>query len=194
MESRFVYRLFYPQVPIIVCSKSRKEVAAMPANSCIPVSNTPAMVALAVNKKSKTARIIRASGKFSLNWLNYNARRAREYAITLSKPSDFSVTGSYDKLSSNKIPYLIENGQPFLAEAEANALCRVVRRVECGDHDLFLARVLRGRAGGDFLSIKYWQFRKYKPILYLGSAMSPPLTTIRGRPKIIKYSLITGNP
>ncbi|MGI0079223.1 MAG: flavin reductase family protein, partial [Nitrososphaerales archaeon] len=152
---------------------------AMPANSCITVSSKPAMIALAVNKKSRTNSIIRASGTFSLNWLNYKVPKLRDYVFTLANPSDFSDKGDYDKLSSNGIPYLVENGQPFLIEAEANALCRNVRRVECGDHYLFLAKVIWGRASEDFLPISYWQFRRYKPILYLGSPMASPLTTIR---------------
>lgn len=151
----------------------------MPANSCISVSIKPAMIALAVNKKSRTNTIIRASGKFSLNWLNYKVPRLRSQVLDLARPTD-SKDKYGDKLSLKGIPYFIENGLPVLVEADANALCRTVRRIACGDHDLYLAMVIRGRASEDFLSVKYWEFKKYKPMLYLGSAEDNPLTTILG--------------
>ena len=84
VEPALIYRLFYPQVPVIVCAKHDEKIAAMTANSVMSVSDRPAMISIAVNSKSRTGLIIRASGKFSINWLSYNAA-STNVVIDLSK-------------------------------------------------------------------------------------------------------------
>jgi flavin reductase (DIM6/NTAB) family NADH-FMN oxidoreductase RutF len=61
-----VYRLFNPQVPVIICSKFKRDIAAMPANSCSPASDSPPLVSLALKKEIKTNRIVRLSSRFSI--------------------------------------------------------------------------------------------------------------------------------
>lgn len=168
-----VYRLFNPQVPAILCSKKGAEVAAMPANSCSSLSDSPPMVSVALKKGLRTNRIVRLSSLFSISWLSFDAPSSRKIVMDLAKPTD-----SRDKLKENGVPYFLVRGTPVPREACAYAVCKVTRRLSAGDHDLFLATVIEARAISDFIEDGYWRFETYKPILYLGSVKSDPLTTI----------------
>ena len=134
------------------------------------------MVALSLQKKIKTISVIRKSRIFSANWLNYRSPEQRKYALDLARPGN-----GEDKLSLMEVPYFLDSDTPVLDQAEAIMLCRVSRILECGDHDLIVAKVSRARASGDFFPKRYWEFKKYKPMVYLGSTMDDPLSTIAGR-------------
>ena len=86
IEPSLTYRLFYPQVPMIVCAKHGEDVAGMTANSVMSVSDSPPKVSLAISAKSRTSRIIRDSRRFSINWLSYHDASSRKAVIDLSKP------------------------------------------------------------------------------------------------------------
>lgn len=165
--------MFYPQVPVIVCSKFMDQIAAMPANSCMSISNKPAMVALAIYTTSRTASVVRRSRKFSINWINYVDRDARRALLDLSKSlADKNVK---DKLSANGVPYSLQLRIPVIASAEAFALCNLKRTLLTGDHYLFVGHITAAYASPDFE--EYWKFSKYSPPLYLGSNRSRPLRT-----------------
>lgn len=172
-----VYRLFNPQVPVIICSKFRKEIAAMPANSCSSVSNSPPLVSLALKKGIRTNTIVRSSQVFSLNWINFEPESSRRIVLDLAKPS-LEKRSYRDKLNEYNIPYRILKGAPVLNNARAFALCRINKQLAVGDHDLFIARVTYARAIRDFTEDEYWRFQDYKPVLYVGSIRRNPLITM----------------
>jgi flavin reductase (DIM6/NTAB) family NADH-FMN oxidoreductase RutF len=173
VETTLVYRLFYPQVPVIICAKLDIDIAAMPANSCISISNQPPVVALALFRHGRTASIIQNSKSFSINWLNFKDGSSEEAILNLANTSKSKAR---DKLKMNKIEYRLENGLPIISNSEAYATCALQRVIGTGDHNLFIARVQSARASQDFK--KYWKFRRYDPILYLGSDKSKPLVTL----------------
>jgi flavin reductase (DIM6/NTAB) family NADH-FMN oxidoreductase RutF len=177
VRPRIVYRLFNPQVPVIVCSKYRKAVAGMPANSCASVSDSPSMICLALKRDSRTNKILRESGKFSINWLSFEPERSRLIVLDLARPSK-QRSKSFDKLKDSNIPYSTIRGIPVLDDACAFVLCAVERRIQTGDHDLFISRVISAQAIEDFAEEEYWSFRTYKPILYIGSIRPNPLITL----------------
>lgn len=168
VNSSHAYRLFYPQVPLIVASRYGKLVAAMPANSCMPISDDPPLFAVSVRRGLKTNRILRKSKRFSVNWLGFADRSV----ITLLSES----SNSSDKLRSFKIGYREVLGAPVLERAQAYAICERTLIERAGDHDLILGQVLGAMASLDF--DEYWKFESYKPILYLGSDYRNPFTTI----------------
>ena len=173
-----VYRLFNPNVPVIVCSKFGQDVAAMPANSCSPISDSPPMISLAVRKGIRTNLVISSASRFSINWVNFEPERLRRTVLELAKPFEPASRGK-DKLEQHRIPYVVVGGIPVLVDACAFALCKVRKQLSTGDHDLFVAAVTRARAIHDFTEDGYWRFEDYEPVLYLGSIHANPLTTIR---------------
>jgi flavin reductase (DIM6/NTAB) family NADH-FMN oxidoreductase RutF len=177
VDGSVLYRLFNPQVPVVVCSKHREEVAAMPANSCVSISDSPSMVALAIRIGSRTNRVVSRSRSFSISWVNYTADKSRDIILKLSGGVPRKEEEP-DKLKALGIPYALVRGIPVPSGAQAFALCEVERKERTGDHDLFVARSRLVRASRDFTRDQYWRFRSYRPALYLGSIRSKPMVTL----------------
>lgn len=170
VSPKFVYRLFYPQVPTIICAKHRNEVAGMPANSCIPVSDNPPLVSVAINKKSRTNKIMSKASHFSLNWIDYEDKE-------ISKSLALPMKGvGEDKLKDSNVSYYVKNGVPILKNCRAYAICKVEKKIRTGDHDLFIASLIQARASRDFNQT--WRFKEYRPLLYLGSESKIEYTTL----------------
>lgn len=172
VKGNLVYRLFYPQVAMVICSMHEGSVGAMPAVSCISISDEPPIVALAVSIRSRTNWIIKKSRKFSVNWVDQRNVRLRRLIIDLARP----VEGP-DKLRVNNAPYTIELGAPVIAGCSAYAICRVRKVNRLGDHDLFVAEVVLAKAVAEAF-VTYWNFKRYKPSIYFGSNETNPLRSV----------------
>jgi flavin reductase (DIM6/NTAB) family NADH-FMN oxidoreductase RutF len=122
------------------------------------------MVALSVFRKSRANSIIARSRRFSINWINHSNEKLRAAILELGNSFSESVL---DKLQEVGVDYGLEGGVPVIKGSMAFELCQVERKYREGDHDLFIASVEGARAYDDF--VKYWRFRSYKPIFYLGS-------------------------
>jgi len=154
---------------MVIASRYRKDVAAMPANSCMPVSSDPPHFAVSVKRDLKTDQILKRSKVFSVNWIGYNDKRI----ITLLSKSSKSA----NKLDAFDIPYQEILGAPVISSAEAYAICQKKSVQKVGDHDLIVASVTGVMASIDF--DENWKFEDYRPILYLGSSFQDPFTTIQ---------------
>lgn len=176
VSPRIVYRLFNPQVPVVICSKFRNEIAAMPANSCSSASESPPMISVAVRIGTRTNHVIQECSRFSVNWMNFEPKHSRKTILELASPSPHDL--NYDKLKQHNIPYFMLQRTPVLEQACAFAVCKVNKQIRTGDHDLFIADVVCAMAPRDFTAYGYWRFKRYKPILYLGSIRRDPLVTI----------------
>lgn len=171
-----VYRLFNPRVPVIICSKFGDDIAAMPANSCSSVSDSPPLISVAIKRDTKTSSVLRKSSFLSINWLNFKAEDSSSVILRLSSAVD--KNSNHDKLGFYGIPYSIIGQTPVLRQACAYAICGVVKRLRTGDHELFIAKVIKAMAIRDFTNEGYWRFKSYKPILYVGSIRRDPFVTI----------------
>lgn len=169
VKPEFVYRLFYPQVPLILCAKS-KGISSMPVASAVPVSDNPPKIVVAVKKELRTNHILSDSSTFSLNWIDFKKRNL------VTKLAKFRASSDRDKLRALKISYRIVLGAPVLEESVAYLILRKEKKIDVGDHSLFLGRILGAMASLDF--DEYWSFRKYRPILYLGSEKKNQFATL----------------
>jgi len=149
---------------MVVAAKSGNLVAAMPANSCMPVSHDPPLFAVSIKTTAKTARVINESQKFSVNWIGFSERKI----INLMTQSNDSP----DKLASLQIPYFQVFDTPVLSRAVGYAVCEAISTQPTGDHELIIAKVLGAMATLDF--DQNWKFEEYQPILYLGSSFRNP--------------------
>ncbi|MDG6996574.1 MAG: flavin reductase family protein, partial [Nitrososphaerota archaeon] len=164
VKKQVAYRLFYPQVPVILCAKHGRSVAAMPANSCMPLSDSPTLVGVSVRNGSKTEKVLSKAPSFSLCWLGYSVESERIVNDLSSKAGSEA-----DKLKTFGIPYKTIGGVPVLDDSEAFIVCRKMSSEEIGDHTLFVGIIQTARASSDFSEDEYWRFNSYKPMLYLGS-------------------------
>ncbi len=157
------YRLFYPAVPVVVASSYGGTVSAMAVVTAVSVSNVPPRVGFASLKTHSTYRTIVSSRSFSMSWLTRS--HAREVELLGSKGGK----GVTDKLRSVGLKH--DKGRvldvPVIDAAVATLECAVVDIVTLGDHDFIVGEVMAAYAQPDFSG--YWQFKRYRPILYVGS-------------------------
>ena len=98
------------------------------------VSFEPQQVVVAVRKDQHTHDLVESGGVFSLNFLDTEQEDlARKFTEPL-EPENGQVGGS---------PYATgETGAPLFEEAFANLECRVVGKMEAGDHTVYLGEVV----------------------------------------------------
>lgn len=170
-----VHRIFYPVVPIIVTSQSRKRIGGMAAVSCMPISVNPPLVGISISPKNRTHGLVKTSGCFALNWLD-----AQDIA-KVAYCGFVSGSGIKDKISASGFHTRPgkELSLPIISEAHATAECRVVDRFVLGDHDLFIGEVVVAYATDDF--DQYWLFKEYSPILYIGLDDDPVRKFIKAK-------------
>jgi flavin reductase (DIM6/NTAB) family NADH-FMN oxidoreductase RutF len=101
------------------------------------VSHSPAMVAIAEHPGSRTSRLIRDSGEFSVSLL-HDSQQDLAAAAGKSAPGP-------DKFATLRIP-VVEPPEGLLAPAIGGSIailwCRVVHSVETGDHQLYVGEVV----------------------------------------------------
>jgi flavin reductase (DIM6/NTAB) family NADH-FMN oxidoreductase RutF len=158
-----VYRLFYPAVPVVVASSFRDTVSAMAVVTAVSVSDVPPRVGFASLRTHSTYKTIESSRSFSMSWLDRSL--AREVELLGSKREE----GVKDKLASAGLKH--RRGRvldvPVIDAAAATLECSVVKVESLGDHDFIVGEVKASYSESDFS--EYWQFRRYRPILYIGS-------------------------
>jgi flavin reductase (DIM6/NTAB) family NADH-FMN oxidoreductase RutF len=97
------------------------------------VSFEPQQVVIAVRKDQHTHDLIEQGGVFSLNFLDTDQEDlARKFTQAL-QPENGTLAGS--------AYYTGETGAPLFDEAFANLECRVVGKLEAGDHTVYLGEV-----------------------------------------------------
>jgi flavin reductase (DIM6/NTAB) family NADH-FMN oxidoreductase RutF len=129
---------------LIVGSKGAgDEVNAMTANWVMQVSFHPPLVAVAVEQDAHTRALIDAGRVFSIN-------------VVRSGPDAEALVGKFvkpAKRAGNKLEdeefTTGETGAPLLAKALSWFECRVVNRVEIGDHVLYVGEVVGAGLNGE---------------------------------------------
>jgi flavin reductase (DIM6/NTAB) family NADH-FMN oxidoreductase RutF len=159
-----VYRLFYPNVPVIVAASYDNIVSAMPVVSLVSLSNKPSRVGFSSFTTHSTYKTILSAHSFSISWLDKRFVNAVEL---LGLPR---VTSVNDKLAFAGFEH--HKGRtldvPVIDSASAVLECSLLNTYNFGDHDLIIGDVKAAYASEDFS--EYWQFKDYHPILYIGSA------------------------
>jgi flavin reductase (DIM6/NTAB) family NADH-FMN oxidoreductase RutF len=133
-----------PNVLCLVGSRAGDEWNAMTASWVTQVAMEPVLVAISVDAKAVTNRLIRDGGAFSVNlWSRDDTRPF----VKFSKPA------AHDDGTLNGRPVRVgSTGVPVFDEAVVWMECRLWETVPCGSHDLFLGEVVAagfGEGAGD---------------------------------------------
>ncbi|MBI3841125.1 MAG: flavin reductase [Thaumarchaeota archaeon] len=157
-----IHRLFYPQVAAVLCAKAGGRVSAMPVVSYASVSSSPPMVAVACAPGSYTCRLATRARAFSLCILG------KKELGSVERLAATSGSTHRDKLTYAGLAH--ERGRcldvPVISSAAAVLECALSARKKLGDHLLLVGEVRASFASRAFSD--FWDFRKYKPILYAG--------------------------
>ena len=157
-----LHRLFYPQVPAVLSAQLQGRVSAMPVVSYASVSDSPPLVVVGCNPASFTCKLAMRSGAFSLSLLD------RSHLSSVERLATTSGTKVGDKLASVGLHHRkgVRLAVPVIEGAEATLECKVDSKLKLGDHVLLVGLVKAARSSGAFSD--FWDFHKYRPILYAG--------------------------
>lgn len=158
-----LYRLFYPQIAVIIASSVRDRVEAIVINSVISGSSDPPRVVCAIKREAAILAMVRESKSFSVNWMDSRFVEAVDFLGFQRKGN------AKDKIKAAGLTWLpgSKTSAPTVSEAAATLECTLNRVVPLGDNDLVVGNVVSTRTSGDFS--EYWQFKTYKPLIYFGT-------------------------
>jgi flavin reductase (DIM6/NTAB) family NADH-FMN oxidoreductase RutF len=130
--------------PVAIVGAAHGEERSCGTGTALYVSLAPAMVAIAEHPGSRTARLIRESGEYSLSLL-------RDSQQDIAAAAGKSAAGP-DKFATLKIKTVdAPNGSqvPGVAGSLAVLWCRVVHTAPTGDHQLFVGEIVAHEVDGD---------------------------------------------
>jgi flavin reductase (DIM6/NTAB) family NADH-FMN oxidoreductase RutF len=123
-----------PNALCLVGSASGEEWNGMTQSWVSQVSMEPVLIAISVDNKAVTNRLIREGGAFSVNLWDRSDTRV---FVKFSKPA------KRDGMTLNGRPVRIgETGVPIFEEAVAWIECRLHDTIDVGTHTLFLGEVV----------------------------------------------------
>jgi flavin reductase (DIM6/NTAB) family NADH-FMN oxidoreductase RutF len=137
--NRVLWRI--PNVLCLVGAASGDELNGMTASWVTQVSMDPVLVAVSVDRRAVTHRLINEGGAFTVNlWSREDTRPF----VAFSKPA----RREGDSLNGRPVRTGV-TGAPIFVEAIAYLDCRLWRAVDCGSHTLFLGEVVDCGFQGD---------------------------------------------
>jgi len=162
-EAVKVYRLFYPQIAVIVASRTTHHVEAVAMNSVISGSSDPPRVVCALKGEAKILAVVRDSKSFSVNWMDSRFVKSVDFL-------GFQRAGNpRDKIKAAGLTWVpgTKTSAPVVSEAAAVLECTLDRVIPLGDNDLVVGNIVSVKTSRDFS--EYWQFKTYKPLIYFGA-------------------------
>lgn len=156
------HRLFYPDVPAVLCASDRGRVSAMPVTSCVALSEVPPLVGISCDPRAFTFLLVVGSRRFSLCFLD------RAYVSKMGFLATHSGRSGPDKLADAGLGHDrgIKLDVPVIRDSAAVLECSLTTRRRFGDHVLVVGKIESARAADDFH--EYWRYDAYRPILYTG--------------------------
>ncbi len=107
---------------------------ALTASWLTQVSSEPLMIALAVKSSHQSAQLIADAGNFAVNLI---AEGQEEFAKTFYGPAE----SGYRKLDGATVTDSPASNSPVLSGAVGYLDCKVVNKLDVGNHVLFIAEV-----------------------------------------------------
>jgi len=123
-----------PNVLCLIGSRAGDEWNGMTQSWVTQVAMEPVLVAVSIDAKAVTNRLIKETGAFSINLWDRDDTRP---FVKFSKPA------TKDAMTLNGRPIREGvTGVPIFEEAVAWLECTVWKAVDCGTHDLFIGEVV----------------------------------------------------
>lgn len=142
---RAAMRRFATTVSIITCAHGESRFG-MSATAITSLSVDPPSLLVCVNKSAATHRVLSRGGRFCVNILrSVHAGLSQAFSGKLKGEDRFRL-GNWGQT---------DEGLPFLADAQANLFCEIVRVVDYETHTVFIARVYSARAQEDVDPLLY---------------------------------------
>lgn len=133
-----------PNILCLIGSRHEDEWNGMTQSWVTQVAMEPVLIAISVDAKAVTNKLIRASRSFSVNiWSRSDTRPF----VKFSKPATKDGMALNGRTIIEKV-----TGAPIFEDAIAYLDCTLWETVGCGSHDLFIGEVVdAGIPGGDVI-------------------------------------------
>ncbi|BAA81597.1 putative flavoredoxin [Aeropyrum pernix K1] len=161
-------RVLYPVIPVVVTAEHQGRVGGMLAAWWMQASFTPPILAVAIAPERYTYKLVRESGVFAFNLLDF---KLVDKAPFLGDVSERLLPGKIREAGLNIVRGEVL-GAPLIAEASAAVELELVDVVEAGDHDVFLGEAKAVYTVDDFRG-GMWSLETYRPLMYLGRTRRP---------------------
>ena len=154
-------RLIQPSLAVLVSSSYNGRDALLTVAWVVPVSYVPSRVGIAISRERFSYDIIKNSGMFAINIMEF------DYVDSVYKAGTLSGRDVVDKFGVCGLTRIEGRSLPIAVVGEAIGVleCRVRDVVETGDHDLFIGDVVDAYAKDKYVT--HWDPGKYRPILYI---------------------------
>jgi flavin reductase (DIM6/NTAB) family NADH-FMN oxidoreductase RutF len=125
----------------LVGSRAGDEVNLMTANLVVQVCLEPKLVAVALERESVTARLVAASGGFTISLLARTDRDVVRRFVKPVKEVERSADGTVTAMAGHSVTQVGERRIPVLAAAAGYLVCALTRLEELGSHTLCIGEV-----------------------------------------------------
>ena len=163
-----VVRVLHPCVATLVTCSGRGVDNVLAVAWAMPVSADPPMVAVSISPKRYSYSLIEETGEFVVNVVSTDMLDAVWKCGTTSgrRVDKFSLAG-LEKISSKVVK------PPRVKGALASLECRVVDRVEVGDHVLFVGEVVAYHVDEEAFDVErsVWRLEKASILMHLGGEL-----------------------
>ncbi len=158
------YYQHYPQLAVVVTTRSKDKENAMTAVWHCAISYSPPLYGIAISPRRLTYRLIMESREFGVNFMPEDqAELIAQVGAAKGEEMDKFSAFNIGRQSPDKI------GAPLLADAYASYECRVVDHRSYGDHTLFVGEVVAVHSNPQaFNSQEVLDLKQVLPALYLG--------------------------
>lgn len=123
-----------PNVLCLVGSRAGDEYNGMTTSWVTQVAMEPVLVAISVDRKAVTNRLIRDGGSFTVNLWDRSDTRP---FVKFSKPADYEDGTLNGRPVRDGV-----TGAPIFEEAVIFIECSLWHTVDCGTHDVFIGEVV----------------------------------------------------
>ena len=154
-------RLIQPSLATLISSRYKDIDALLAVGWVTPVSYTPGKVAIAISPERFSYSIIKNSGLFAINIMEYDYVESIYCAGTVSGKDvkdKFSYCG-LNKMFGKALPI------PVVKEALGVVECKVSNSIITGDHEVFIGDIEVAYVKDKYTS--HWDVSKYHPVLYV---------------------------
>jgi flavin reductase (DIM6/NTAB) family NADH-FMN oxidoreductase RutF len=126
----------------LVGSRAGEEANLMTANLVVQVCLEPKLVAVALEQKSVTARLVVQGGAFSISLLERSARDVVRRFVKPVKEFERNSEGVLTAMAGHPVREVGDRRLPVLASAAGYVECSLTRRDELGSHTLCIGEVV----------------------------------------------------
>ena len=117
----------------VITAESHGEIRGMTANGFLSGSLHPPLCVVSIAKGARMHETISAAGRFGVNMLAHSQE-------------DVSAHFAGRPVAGLKFQFVHRDGTPLLADACARIVAKTDARHDCGDHSLFVGRILHMEA------------------------------------------------